>query len=236
MNPPSRSVASPVRRSPDDAGRAALGRELGLDATDGGGGDRHVDGEEDEGRRVDEGGAGQPLAHRAREVAQGRGLARRLINVLVRRQLQRGFDDFLDTAITRWKRSGAVAAMTNPDLKNGRGGLRDIQLLRALALGNLCDLPVLEEERRLAYVGITRARHRRPIPAHRRQTVIQTIAVDGCFGYAMSAVLPGVFFVKRRIFVGSMAATLGSTVLGPTPFGASRLHAQTAPAPAPAPG
>ena len=50
----------------------------------------------------------------------------------------------------------------------------------------------------------------------------------------MSAVLPGVFFVKRRIFVGSIAATLGSTVLGPTPFGASRLHAQTAPAPAPA--
>ena len=47
-----------------------------------------------------------------------------------RRQLQRGFDDFLDTAITRWKRSGAVAAMTNPDLKNGRGGLRDIQLAR----------------------------------------------------------------------------------------------------------
>ncbi|WP_284851979.1 [protein-PII] uridylyltransferase [Corynebacterium rhinophilum] len=66
-----------------------------------------------------------------------------------RRQLQRGFDSFVDIAIARWNRSGAVATMTNPDLKNGRGGLRDIQLLRALALGNLCDLPALEEERRL---------------------------------------------------------------------------------------
>ena len=66
-----------------------------------------------------------------------------------RRQLQRGFDDFVDTAIFRWKRSGAVAAMTNPDLKNGRGGLRDIQLLRAMALGNLCDFPDLDVEKQL---------------------------------------------------------------------------------------
>ncbi|QPK78438.1 [protein-PII] uridylyltransferase [Corynebacterium lizhenjunii] len=58
-----------------------------------------------------------------------------------RRQIQRGFDGFIDTAIARWHRSGRVAAMTNPDLKNGRGGLRDVQLLKALALGNLCDMP-----------------------------------------------------------------------------------------------
>lgn len=64
-------------------------------------------------------------------------------------QLQRGFNSFVDNAIARWNRSGAVATMTNPDLKNGRGGLRDIQLLRALALGNLCDLPALDEQRRL---------------------------------------------------------------------------------------
>lgn len=82
-----------------------------------------------------------------------------------RRQLQRGFDDFLDTAITRWKRSGAVAAMTNPDLKNGRGGLRDIQLLRAMALGNLCDFPDLDGEQRLlldarTLLHVTARRHR----------------------------------------------------------------------------
>ncbi|APT93669.1 protein-PII uridylyltransferase [Corynebacterium phocae] len=66
-----------------------------------------------------------------------------------RRQLQTGFDGFIDHAISRWHRSGAVATMTNPDLKNGRGGLRDIQLLRAFALGNLADMPNLERERDL---------------------------------------------------------------------------------------
>lgn len=66
-----------------------------------------------------------------------------------RRQLQRSFDSFIDTAIARWRRSGAVATMTNPDLKNGRGGLRDIQLLRALSLGNLCDNPDLSEQKNL---------------------------------------------------------------------------------------
>ncbi len=66
-----------------------------------------------------------------------------------RRQLQRGFDGFIGSAIARWHRSGAVSSMTNPDLKNGRGGLRDIQLLRALSLGNLCDMPDLEAEKQL---------------------------------------------------------------------------------------
>nr|WP_290226341.1 [protein-PII] uridylyltransferase [Corynebacterium confusum] len=66
-----------------------------------------------------------------------------------RRQLQRNFDAFLDLAIRRWHRSGSVATMTKPDVKNGRGGLRDIQLLRALALGNLCDAPDLSAETRL---------------------------------------------------------------------------------------
>lgn len=66
-----------------------------------------------------------------------------------RRQLQRGFDAFIDSAIERWHRSGSIASMTNPELKNGRGGLRDIQLLRALALGNLCDVPRLDAERDL---------------------------------------------------------------------------------------
>lgn len=75
--------------------------------------------------------------------------ARAKLLAVWRRQLQRGFDAFIDTAIARWHRSGAVAAMTNPELKNGRGGLRDIQLLRALALGNLCDNPRLDTQKEL---------------------------------------------------------------------------------------
>ena len=66
-----------------------------------------------------------------------------------RRLLQGNFDAFVDTAIARWRRSGTLATMTHPDIKNGRGGLRDIQFLRALALGNLADAPGLDAERTL---------------------------------------------------------------------------------------
>lgn len=66
-----------------------------------------------------------------------------------RRQLPASFGMIVDAAISRWRRSGSVVTMTHPDLKNGRGGLRDLELLRALALGNLCDAPPLVEEQRL---------------------------------------------------------------------------------------
>ncbi|EIK55934.1 [protein-PII] uridylyltransferase [Corynebacterium diphtheriae] len=66
-----------------------------------------------------------------------------------RRELKKNFNDVTDTAIARWNRSGSVVDMTHPDLKHGRGGLRDIELIRALALGNLCDKRPLGEERQL---------------------------------------------------------------------------------------
>ena len=82
-----------------------------------------------------------------------------------RRLLQSNFDAFVDLAITRWRRSGTLATMTHPDIKNGRGGLRDIQFLRALALGNLADAPALEEEQALlldvrTLLHVTARRHR----------------------------------------------------------------------------
>ncbi|AEQ06880.1 [protein-PII] uridylyltransferase [Corynebacterium pseudotuberculosis] len=66
-----------------------------------------------------------------------------------RRKLNKNFNAVSDTAIARWRRSGSVVAMTHPDLKHGRGGLRDIELIRALALGHLCDAPPLDSQRRL---------------------------------------------------------------------------------------
>lgn len=74
---------------------------------------------------------------------------RTLILTRWRRELSRNFDAVLDTAIARWRRSGPVVAMTRPDLKHGRGGLRDFELIRALALGHLCDPPRLEREHQL---------------------------------------------------------------------------------------
>ncbi|TRX49903.1 [protein-PII] uridylyltransferase [Corynebacterium guaraldiae] len=82
-----------------------------------------------------------------------------------RRLLQSNFDAFVELAIARWRRSGTLATMTHPDIKNGRGGLRDIQFLRALALGNLADAPALEEEQGLlldvrTLLHVTARRHR----------------------------------------------------------------------------
>ncbi len=61
----------------------------------------------------------------------------------VRREWRTGigsrFDELIEQAEARWQRSGAIAHRAEPDLKNGRGGLRDIQLLDALAIAQLTD-------------------------------------------------------------------------------------------------
>ena len=62
------------------------------------------------------------------------------------------FDELADTAHERWAKVGDVAHRVEPDLKNGHGGLRDIQLVDALAAAQLVDRPagdVLEARRLL---------------------------------------------------------------------------------------
>lgn len=54
------------------------------------------------------------------------------------------FDDIVAATRDRWHRCGQIAHRAEPDLKGGMGGLRDVQLLRALALAQLADVyPVL---------------------------------------------------------------------------------------------
>lgn len=61
----------------------------------------------------------------------------------VRREWRTGirsrFDELIAQAQARWERNGEIAHRAEPDLKNGRGGLRDIQLLDALAIAQLTD-------------------------------------------------------------------------------------------------
>lgn len=56
-----------------------------------------------------------------------------------RREIRSRFGDLLDVTYARWRRSGEIAHRVEPDLKYGRGGLRDIQVLDALALAQLAD-------------------------------------------------------------------------------------------------
>lgn len=61
-----------------------------------------------------------------------------------RRQWRTGiagrFDDLIAETEARWERSGQIAHRAEPDLKSGRGGLRDVQLLNALSIAQLADV------------------------------------------------------------------------------------------------
>ncbi|MBB5955529.1 [protein-PII] uridylyltransferase [Saccharothrix tamanrassetensis] len=48
-------------------------------------------------------------------------------------------DEMAESAQRRWARSGEIAHRVEPDLKHGRGGLRDVALLDALSVAQLTD-------------------------------------------------------------------------------------------------
>lgn len=79
----------------------------------------------------------------ARHVAGDENLSGLLVGG-ARRQWRTGiasrFDELVEHARARWQRSGQIAHRAEPDLKCGRGGLRDVQLLNALAIAQLADV------------------------------------------------------------------------------------------------
>jgi [protein-PII] uridylyltransferase len=48
-------------------------------------------------------------------------------------------DELVEITHARWQRCGRIAQRAEPDLKSGRGGLRDVQLLDALGVAQLID-------------------------------------------------------------------------------------------------
>ncbi|MCV7370146.1 [protein-PII] uridylyltransferase [Mycolicibacterium duvalii] len=79
----------------------------------------------------------------ARHIAGDADLSALLIGG-ARRQWRTGiasrFDELVEHTRARWQRSGEIAHRAEPDLKCGRGGLRDVQLLNALAIAQLADV------------------------------------------------------------------------------------------------
>jgi [protein-PII] uridylyltransferase len=78
----------------------------------------------------------------ARHIAGDEQLSARLIEG-VRGQWRTGirslFGELVEETHARWRRVGEIAHRAEPDLKLGRGGLRDLQLLDALAIAQLAD-------------------------------------------------------------------------------------------------
>jgi [protein-PII] uridylyltransferase len=79
----------------------------------------------------------------ARHIAGDAALSALLIGG-ARRQWRTGiasrFEELVEHTQARWQRSGQIAHRAEPDLKCGRGGLRDVQLLNALAIAQLADV------------------------------------------------------------------------------------------------
>ena len=79
----------------------------------------------------------------ARHIAGDSELSSSLIGG-ARRQWRTGisgrFEELVEHTRARWQRSGQIAHRAEPDLKQGMGGLRDVQLLNALAIAQLADV------------------------------------------------------------------------------------------------
>jgi len=78
-----------------------------------------------------------------RHIAGNEDLSSKLITG-ARRQWRAGivtrFDELVEQTRSRWQRNGQIAHRAEPDLKSGMGGLRDVQLLGALAVAQLADV------------------------------------------------------------------------------------------------
>lgn len=87
------------------------------------------------------------------------------VNGAVRQSWRAGirsrFDELVELTEARWSKNGDVAHRVEPDLKSGRGGLRDIHLLDALAAAQLIDRPGPEvAEARLLLLDVRTELHR----------------------------------------------------------------------------
>jgi [protein-PII] uridylyltransferase len=81
----------------------------------------------------------------ARHLAGDASLTARLVDATRqawRAGLRGRLDELVATTQARWQRIGEIAHRVEPDLKSGRGGLRDVHLIDALAVAQVADRPL----------------------------------------------------------------------------------------------
>ncbi|MBT1192642.1 [protein-PII] uridylyltransferase [Rhodococcoides kroppenstedtii] len=78
----------------------------------------------------------------ARHIVGDKELSAAVVSGIVRQWrsgIRDRFPELSEATRARWNRSGDIAHRAEPDLKSGRGGLRDVQLLDALSLAQVTD-------------------------------------------------------------------------------------------------
>jgi [protein-PII] uridylyltransferase len=118
------------------------------------------------------------------------------------------FDEIVDTTTERWQRNGDVAHRIEPDLKNGHGGLRDVQLIDALATAQLVDRPSAEVvAARSLLLDVRTELHRR---SGRARDVLRAQDADDIAGLMD---LGDRFDLARALSGGARAVAFGAEVV-----------------------
>jgi [protein-PII] uridylyltransferase len=100
------------------------------------------------------------LRHVAGDASVSGPLRERLVDIWRATAVKRA-GELRDLADERAKLAGDAAFLLDPNLKDSRGGLRDVQALRALALAQLIDVTVPVREARRALLDVRGELHRR---------------------------------------------------------------------------
>ncbi|MGI8760506.1 MAG: [protein-PII] uridylyltransferase [Jatrophihabitantaceae bacterium] len=115
------------------------------------------------------------LRHIAGERALTDGLRSRVLDVW-RAVAAKRLPELQELSRARWSVAGDAAFLLEPNLKDSRGGLRDAQIVHALAAAQLVDLPVAVREAYPALLDVRGELHRR---AARAEDVLRLQELDG---------------------------------------------------------
>ena len=110
---------------------------------------------------------------------------RELVFTRWRRDAKRRLEELADATRERWERSGELAFLLEPDLKESRGGLRDVHALHAVAASWLVDVRSSRlDEANTLLLDVRGELHRRSARPSDRLVLQEHAAVASALGYA----------------------------------------------------
>jgi [protein-PII] uridylyltransferase len=109
---------------------------------------------------------------------------RETVYVRWRRDARRRLEELVEATRDRWDKSGELAFLLEPDLKESRGGLRDVHALHAVAASWLVDVPLARiEPAHTLLLDVRGELHRRSTRPTDRLVLQEHAAVAAALGY-----------------------------------------------------